>query len=144
MVQSGGVSLASCARCSEKETFVSPDVSSDGPDLPTLSGVRITTMRCEDGRSEVVHDDWMVENSVHVHSLNAWVGSSVFITIAPEAKPEPPESLQMGGRAKRTLSHPDPGWATAHPNQCSWVAMSLNEIKMVRGVVVAPKTGFSP
>ena len=123
---------------------MSPDVSSDGPDLPTLSGVRITTMRCEDGRSEDVHDGWMVESSVHVHSLNAWVGSSVFITIAPEAKPEPPESLQMGGRAKRTLSHPDPGWATAHPNQCSWVAMSLNEIKMVRGVVVAPKTGFSP
>ena len=127
MVQSGGVSLASCARCSEKETFVSPDVSSDGPDLPTLSGVRITTMRCEDGRSEVVHDDWMVENSVHVHSLNAWVGSSVFITIAPEAKPEPPESLQMGGKGEEDFVSSRP-WMGDRPPESMFVGCDVFEL----------------
>ena len=76
-VGGGGVRWLRVHVVPRKRPFT-PDVSSDVPGLSTLSGVRITTMRCEDGRSEVVHDDWMVENSVHVHSLNAWVGSSVF------------------------------------------------------------------
>ena len=83
-----------------------PDASLDGPDSPTLSGVRITTMIYEDGMSEVVHDDWMVDNPVRVPSLNAWTGTSVIIAIVPEAKPGPPASLNMGGAEDFVSSRP--------------------------------------
>jgi len=61
-----------------RKTLFTPTGTSNGPDVSTLSGRRITKFVFADGKKDIRHDNWEDETTAHQEQSGKWTGYTLF------------------------------------------------------------------